>query len=195
MKSTAIVILAAGASVRFGAPKQLATIEGTTLIRRAAETALRSGCGSVVAVLGANAARVEPELAGLPVVCAFNSDWESGMGTSIAAGMKALSSQQLEAVILTVCDQPFVSADLLNDLVRLGQSTCKGIVASEYADTRGVPTLFAARYFPELSSLKGKEGAKKVIEAHAEDVACVPFPQGDWDIDCIEDLERLNSRC
>jgi molybdenum cofactor cytidylyltransferase len=81
--SIGIVVLAAGAASRFGSAKQPAQVDGAALVWRAASAA----CGSaahVVVVTGAHRAAVEACLAGLPIECAFNADWESGMGRLIA---------------------------------------------------------------------------------------------------------------
>ena len=85
-------------------------------------------------------------------------------------------------VILLVCDQPHISADLLSRLVaQCGPQ--KTIVASQYADTLGVPALFTAAHFPELIGLRGDVGAKVLLARHAKAVAAVPFPRGMRDID------------
>src|SRR3954451_302285 len=78
-----VVLLAAGASSRMGTPKQLLKIGGVSLIRRAAEQALDSGCQPVVVVLGAKAELIAPELNGLAITIAVNGEWKVGMSSSI----------------------------------------------------------------------------------------------------------------
>ena len=121
-------------------PKQLLVYQGKTLIRRAAETALASMCAPVVVVLGANAVRVGAELE-LPVIVTRNREWETGMGSSIRCGLEAVLVTDLfvDGVVIALCDQPFVTADLIDTLIERRRETGKTIVATEYGGARGVP--------------------------------------------------------
>jgi len=122
-----------------------------------------------------------------------NPDWASGMGSSIRYGMQALQEKapQATGVILMVCDQPHVTAAHLQQLMQQKLDTGKGIVASYYNNTMGVPALFDKFFFPQLQSLSGAEGAKKLLYLHEQEVAAVPFPPGAVDVDTQEDYERL----
>jgi molybdenum cofactor cytidylyltransferase len=194
-KSIGIIILAAGASSRMnGQPKQLLEFEGKTLLRRAAETALSSNLRPVVVVLGANAEKSLPEIKDLPVLPAINENWASGMGGSIKTGLSVLLAENtdIEAAILMLCDQPFVTAETLNRLVETFQKTKKPIAACQYSDTLGVPALFAREMFAELSALQGDAGAKAVIKKHAN-VAQSPAPEAAFDIDTQADFQKLSS--
>jgi len=88
-----------------------------------------------------------------------------------------------------LCDQPFVDASLLNQLVQ--KKSLKGIIASTYNGIIGAPVLFDVAYFDELLLLKGQEGAKKLLTKYPEDIDTVAFPLGSIDIDTMEDYERL----
>lgn len=71
--SVGLLLLAAGASRRLGGePKQLLNYEGENLLRRAARTALASGCRPIIVVTGAHRERIEAEIADLPVEIVFN---------------------------------------------------------------------------------------------------------------------------
>jgi len=193
--STAIIVLAAGASTRMGRPKQLLTYQGRTLLRNAAEMAAASLCRPIIVVLGAYADQLQSEIDGLPLQQVVNERWTEGMGYSISAGMEALKHCDREgaakAVVLTLCDQPFVTASVINNLVTVFCSTGIGIVASEYGGTVGVPALFGHEYFADLAALSGAVGAKQIIAAHTSDVVRVPFSQGATDVDTTEDYRQL----
>jgi len=90
-----------------------------------------------------------------------------------------------------LCDQPFVTAAVINNLVAAFRSNGTGIVASEYGGTVGVPALFGREYFAALAALNGAAGAKQIIAAHSSDVVRVPFPKGTTDIDTPEDYWQL----
>jgi xanthine dehydrogenase accessory factor len=184
------IILAAGASTRMGQPKQLLPcFGGLSLLRRSAIQAIRSGCRPVVVVTGANAEESRGEVRNLPVQVVHNSDWASGMGGSLRAGLVALEADnnRAEAAIVTVCDQPFAAAPVLEALATAYRSSGKGIVASEYGGVLGVPALFDRAHFAELAGLCGAGGAKQVIAEHADEVLQVPFPGGIADIDTPQD--------
>ena len=190
---TGIVILAAGASTRLGEPKQQLLFQGKTLLQRALQTALDSGCAPVAVVLGANAEKLIPELAGKPVTVVQNPNWQEGMGSSIRAGLQELLrlKPELSEVIFMVCDQPFVEAGVLKRLVQAKQDGRSGIIASAYQGTVGTPVLFDQVYFPELLALQGQEGAKKIILKHQPQVTAITFEAGAIDIDTQEDYSAL----
>jgi molybdenum cofactor cytidylyltransferase len=188
-----IVLLAAGASSRLGQPKQLLVLNNGTLIRKSAEVAVGTGCAPVVVVLGAHKEKMQAEIKDLPVTVTENDAWQEGMGTSVKAGMKQLLSlnANAKAVILLLCDQPFVSTPLLHKLIQQYQTSGKPIIASQYGETLGVPALFDQQFFSQLTALQGDEGARKIIRQHVEMVGSMPFEEGKYDIDTMADYHRL----
>jgi molybdenum cofactor cytidylyltransferase len=190
-----LIILAAGASTRMGTPKQLLAYRGCTLIRHMAEVAIASVCQPVAVVLGAYAERITPEVSQLPVQIVENQQWAEGMSSSIRVGLEAqlAMNQNLGAVAIALCDQPFVSSQTLDRIVEAYYSTGKPIIASEYVGTLGVPVLFSRTLFSELMALKSNEGAKQLIKKHIPEVFSVPFPEGSIDIDTPEDYEEFQS--
>jgi molybdenum cofactor cytidylyltransferase len=190
-----VVILAAGASVRMGRPKQLLLYRGKTLIRRAAEAALASACHPVVVVIGAHAGPLKEELDGLPVLTADNRRWGEGMSSSIRSGLGALvaADPELEGAVIMLCDQPFVDAGVINRLADARRETGKNIVASEYGGARGVPVFFGRELFAELAGLDAAEGARRVIENHPHEVATISLPEAAVDIDTPYDYALLKA--
>jgi molybdenum cofactor cytidylyltransferase len=192
MPNIGAVILAAGESSRLGQPKQLVQFRGKSLVRRAADAATEAGCSPITIVLGSDSKKIEDELAGTGVAIVKNENWRAGIGTSIRAGVQNLLSQapNLEAIVLLVCDQPFVDARVIKGLIELRQKTNKSIVASAYSGTLGVPALFNRSCFQELLALGDDTGAKSIIMRNRERVAEFPFPQGEIDIDTVADYEK-----
>ena len=190
-----LVLLAAGGSFRMGAPKQLLVFRGRTLLRRAAEAAAASGCHPVVVVLGAHAARLSREIADLPVRVAHNGAWRTGMGSSIRTGLHALISAEVavDAVVITVCDQPFCDASVIRMLVEGHGGGERRIVTASYAGVHGVPALFDGTLFPQLLALDGQEGARRVLEAYRGEILPIPFAPGAVDVDTPADLARLHA--
>jgi molybdenum cofactor cytidylyltransferase len=187
-----IIILAAGNSSRLGEPKQLLTFQNKTLIRHIAETAAEVAGEKVIVVTGSSAALIENELAGLPCQHIYNAHWQEGMASSIVKGVTVLKETYDDSTgcILAVSDQPFVTAEIFQNLIAGAQSGA-AIVASSYGNTIGTPVYFSKTYFEQLLQLKGTEGAKKLILAHKSEVHSLPFPLGTVDIDTQEDYQNL----
>lgn len=191
----AIIILAAGASTRMGQPKQLLPYQGRSLLQHTVESAIASLCQPVIVVLGANAQQISTQVNQDLVQIVENPQWNLGMSTSIRSGISALNhySQNIEAAVITVCDQPYISTEMINNLISAYFATKKPIVASQYAQTLGVPALFNRNLFPELLELNADTGAKYLIKKYREQVLAVNFPLGAIDIDTPKDYENLQA--
>ncbi|HEY5055331.1 MAG TPA: nucleotidyltransferase family protein [Acidobacteriaceae bacterium] len=182
--NTAAIILAAGASTRLGQPKQLATLNGETLLGRAVRIARETGCAPVLVVLGSERDPILAEIARgalgdvSPVI---NDRWQEGMATSIFFGVRALGfvAKQARGAILMTCDQPAITPEHLRALTASGDLT-----ASEYAGRRGVPAYFPASYFAALTQLTGDSGARDLLHT----ARVIPLPLGELDIDTPETL-------
>ncbi len=180
----AALVLAAGKASRFGSPKQLLEIHGETLIDRACRTAMASGCEPVLRILGAHADKILNRTCPAGIETFFHSEWEQGMGSSLAAGVSQLLtiSPELDAILILLADQPMVTASLI-DSMRAGLSE-SSVVWCGHGETKGPPALFARAHFQELQALHGDQGAKSVAASHQ--AVIVPFPDGACDIDSPE---------
>ncbi len=191
-RQIAAVILAGGASTRFGRPKQLLDWQGSPLLAHVTDVALRAGLDPVIVVLGAEAEAIYPVLGDRPVQTLVNWRWEEGMSTSVQTGLAAVPLDADGALFLQ-CDQPGVTADLLRALVRRFEASQRPIVHPVHDGRRGTPALFPRRLFPELSAVRGDEGGRSLIERHPEAVATVPVadPNVLADVDTPADYDQL----
>ncbi len=187
------VVLAAGSSSRMGSPKQNLQFRGESLLRRAVLAAIGAGCRPVIVVTGAYAGMSRREFEGLDVREVLNTGWETGLASSVRAGLEGLVKKDadLSAVVLLLCDQPHVTAEVISDLIEAHRATGKAIVASAYGGSFGVPALFSRTLFTELTHLEGRSGAKEIIRRYASEAHFLPFRQGEVDVDTPDDFSRL----
>jgi molybdenum cofactor cytidylyltransferase len=155
--------------------------------------ALDAGCSPVVVVTGAHAELSRRELEGLDAREALNPRWETGMASSIGAGLEALlgADPEVAAAVFLLCDQPHVTAGVVSGLAAAHRVTGKPVIASAYGGSFGVPALFGRLLFAELARLEGGAGAKQVIQRYASEAHFLPFRGGEVDVDTPDDFSRL----
>lgn len=188
-----IIILAAGESKRLGNPKQLLSFDGNTLLARVAKTACESMMCPVIAVLGAHAEKIRPTL-NIPCLNVVNNEnWQEGMASSLRTGLTSMMElyPQVDGIIILVCDQPYLSHDLIKALIEAQRDAGLPAAAAVYNGKLGTPALFHKSLFSALLLLSGDTGARKMLEGMRENVVEVDFEMGDVDIDTQADYERL----
>jgi molybdenum cofactor cytidylyltransferase len=188
-----VVVLAAGSSSRLGRPKQLLEYKGKTLLTHAIEAAMECAAHNVVVILGANEPEVRMALPAGNFDVLVNDGWHEGMASSVRLALQHLKHKipQADGLLVVVCDQPFVSADLFNQMLQEQHISGLPVVACSYAQRLGTPALFHKSYFGLLAQLHGDTGARKILQEHKARVAEVPFEHGINDIDTPEAYERL----
>jgi molybdenum cofactor cytidylyltransferase len=189
----AVILLAAGSSSRLGQSKQLLKIGHETLLEHSAKAALNSGASSTIVVLGSNEKTHREHLKNYPLEVVYNPDWQKGMGSSIKVGLTIIMNTptSFDGVIIMVCDQPLIKSDHIKNLISKFTKTRSAIVASAYGNALGVPALFSKSHFQALMTLDNEHGAKKIIQQHPDDTSAVDFPEGEIDIDTLEDYQKL----
>lgn len=190
--TTAVLLLAAGASSRMGQPKMFLIWRGKTFLEHTV-LAATSISTPVFVVTGEHTSAIATALQHNEVQLIPNEQWQEGMGTSISTGVAGIAQAGFapDALIIVVCDQPFITAGLLQEMIAEKESSGKGMVGCSYDNTIGTPVLFDKTYFPALQQLHGQQGAKRLLQQFPGEVATVPFPLGNMDIDTPEDYERL----
>lgn len=190
------VLLAAGGSERFGGevPKQLAELRGEPLVRRAARTALAAGFAEVLAVTGHRAEEVEAALHDLDLTVVHNPDWAEGQSTSVKAGLARVDPSSRAALFLP-CDQPLLTAQVLDRILSVYRATRGPIVLPVHGRRRGAPVLFDRALFGELMQITGDTGGRQVVERHPDDVVEVALESEAplVDLDTVDDLEGLGA--
>ncbi|GGH65063.1 xanthine/CO dehydrogenase XdhC/CoxF family maturation factor/CTP:molybdopterin cytidylyltransferase MocA [Filimonas zeae] len=185
LETYGILVLAAGQSKRLGFPKQQLMYKGDTLLRNALRTACTLGVAATAVTTGNNAAEVKKQLQDMPVTVLENPAYAEGMASSIRTGVAWLTQQhpQLQHILIMLCDQPYLTAQHLRNLIHRQQQTGARVTASYYAERQGVPALFHQSLFTDLLQLQGDKGARYLIEALANEVEQVACPALATDVD------------
>jgi molybdenum cofactor cytidylyltransferase len=189
----AALVLAAGRSSRMEGPAKLVCeIDGVPMVRRAVDAALDSRCVQTLLVTGHDAEAVEAAIGHRPVSLVENPRPEDGMATSLRLGLRALA-QDIEGVVVLLADMPRITAAHVDRLVAAFDPAAPAIVAPERGGRRGNPVLWPQRYFAEMMALAGDQGARSLLERHADDLLLVPIDDEAIfiDIDTPADLDRL----
>jgi molybdenum cofactor cytidylyltransferase len=188
----AAVILAAGGSSRMGQPKQLLQFRGSSLLRRAVDTALAAGAEQVIVVLGHAADQLLPEVEATTATVVLNDQWMEGVSTSLRGGLAAVSSEA-RGVFIYPADMPLVTPEALRELARRQQVSGRPSAMTEAGGVRGVPVFITRSLFPALMIQEGDVGGAQYLRAHPESVEAVHFDDADLvrDVDRPEDYARL----
>ncbi len=186
-----VVVLAAGASTRMGAPKLLLPFGDEPLVRRAVRQVCAAGFDDVLVVLGAEHAAMLAALEGLPVRHAINLQFATGMGSSFRTAVEHLPDS--DAAMFALADQPFVTTDEYQTVLETYRRRTPPIVSVRYGEVMAPPHLFEREFFPELAQLQ--HGARSVLQRHADRAVVLKFPSDLLvDIDTPEDYELAKSR-
>jgi molybdenum cofactor cytidylyltransferase len=186
------VVLAAGASTRFGSPKQLVRLAGRPLLHTAVTRAAEVSGNALIVVLGAGAAELAPLLKHSPGSIVVNQDWREGIASSIRAAVARLP-QTCAGVMLVLADQAGVTADDLKRLAGTWRKQPQYIAAALYEGVCGVPAIFPRSIFRELSELRGDTGARVLLRRNTDRLVRVPMPSAALDVDTPEDLLAIEA--
>jgi molybdenum cofactor cytidylyltransferase len=186
------IVLAAGASSRFGSAKQLVRVAGRPLLHSAVANAAEVAGAAVMVVLGARAVELAPLLKHSQSSVVINRDWREGMASSIRTGVARLPAS-CTAVLLMLVDQAAVTGEDLKRLVSAWRRQPDYIAAARYGTTTGVPAIFPRATFLDLQSLRGDVGARVLLRRNADRVVRVPMASAAIDVDTPEDLLKLGS--
>ncbi len=187
------LILAAGSSSRMGSPKQLLPWKNTTLIGYAMQQSIALEELDTYVILGANYDLIKKEINDGLVTIIKNSNWQSGMGSSISVGVRTIqqSSYAYDALLISLIDQPLIEVNYLQLLItEYKKSTCD-LAASDLGDRVGVPAIFSSSLFEELITLNEDYGARHIITKHKNSSIIISAKEKGIDIDTKEEYKAL----
>ena len=190
-RSTWTLILAAGASSRFGGPKALALWNGKTLLANCIQTAESFSGENVLVVTGGHAETLAPHLVGVKSI--FNKNWTEGMSTSIIAGFNEIQKLDpgVNTILILPVDQPLVSREHLKKLESKRSETDRCTLTKNTEGTIGAPAAVPREFFPRVKDLRADRGLKSILKE--SEVETVVDSRSLVDVDHPDDLDNLKS--
>ena len=203
----AAIVLAAGASTRYGQPKQLLPVGGKTMLQHVVDVVLASPVDQIIVVLGHRAGEIGASVRqglptaaeasvrpGLPTAADIvtNEEWQAGLSTSVQAGLRAIRSD-IQAALFVLADQPAITPGIIAALLGRYRETGAPIVVPTYRGDRGNPALFDRSLFAELTEVRNDQGGRQLIDRYANRTEKVEVGSEAVlvDVDTEEDYQRF----
>jgi molybdenum cofactor cytidylyltransferase len=164
----AAVVLAAGESSRMGADKALLMYRGRTFLENIISTLREGGVGRVVVVLGHHAELIEQSVDLSTVEVVVNQDYRLGQTSSLQAGLRILTGNEPEGVVLCLVDHPAMSAHTVQKLIQHFRSTGKSIVIPQLMGKHGHPVVVCREVFSQFLALGPDQGADTLIHQYRD---------------------------
>ncbi|MFQ6041375.1 MAG: NTP transferase domain-containing protein [Candidatus Poribacteria bacterium] len=195
------IILAAGESRRVGKLKQLLPFRNSTIIETVIDNLLSAKLDEVIVILGHAADKIKAKIQHKPVKIVYNANYKRGMLTSVQCGILAInktsdnaaSNKSKDGFLIALVDQPFLTPNLIRDLIEEFYHTDNGIVSPTYNNRSGHPVIFDIKYASAILALpEDSRGLREIIRKYQDDIHKVPVDTDSIirDIDYWEDYVR-----
>jgi molybdenum cofactor cytidylyltransferase len=188
------IVLAAGASSRFGSQKLLAPLGGRPVLQHVLDSLAAVGMDDVVVVLGRDADAVEREIRWRAERRTVNPRPQDGLSSSLRVGLDAVAEDPaVDAVLIALGDQPTLRPETVRAVVDAAVSTPRPFVRARYADDDAPnPVLVRRSAWALAAGLSGDRGLGPLLAARRDQVTEVAVGGSNPDIDTHDDLERLS---
>jgi molybdenum cofactor cytidylyltransferase len=155
------LILAAGCSSRMGDENKLMMpFQGKPMLKHVVNASLNSNMTQTFVVVGHQSSEIKNLVQSDDIQCVENEQWETGMASSIVAGISQL--KQFDGFLILLGDMPLVTPELINEIIFHGSAD--KIVIPIKDGLHGNPVFFGSKFRDELLTLYGDSGAKIVIQ-------------------------------
>jgi molybdenum cofactor cytidylyltransferase len=197
----AALILAAGTATRMGSNKLIEDVGGTPMVARVAQSVAGSKAQPITVVTGNQADKVKQAMNGIEATFVHNPDFAQGLSTSLKAGIAALTpgieSGDIDGVMVCLGDMPLVNARTLDKLIAaFNPLEGRAIVVPVHDGKRGNPVIWSTQYLAEMKSIGGDQGARKLLDLHADEVSEVQIDDESvlFDVDTPDKLADVRAR-
>jgi molybdenum cofactor cytidylyltransferase len=190
------IFLLAGSSSRMGFPKPLLPFGDQTLLTLLLNRILTSDLARVIVVLGPKAEEIKKEIRKVKdsskLRFVYNPDFKKGLSSSISAGLAQIDPQ-ISGVMFLMGDQPLLTTEVINKLIREFKKSPAPITVPLYGKIPGNPAIFRTFLIPKLLKVTGDTGGRELIKKYWDQVRTVPIRHQriGWDVDTWEDYQRV----
>lgn len=186
-----LILLASGDSTRFKSNKLLTEVNNKPMYMNVVTEVLKINFNKIVLVTKYD--EIKASLLKQPIEVVMNKNSELGISHSIELAMK--KDVKADAYMFMVCDQPFITSQTIEKLIRKFVQSKKGMACVEFNGRLGNPTIFEKKYVDELLNLNGDVGGKAVMKNHLEDLEIVAIENEIEikDIDTVEELINISN--
>ena len=199
----AIVVLAAGAGVRFGGDKLHTLADGVPMYERMLENVRAFSSFPAYIVTGDEKIATEAKKRGITPV--KNDHPEEGISLSLRLGLEAAlgsvgkaggifneEERMPKGVLFSVCDQPHLTVATMQNIFRMASLHPGSIVCAGHEGRAGNPVLWDRSYFPELMALSGDVGGRQIMDRHRRNVRIVETDERELnDVDRRKDIDII----
>jgi molybdenum cofactor cytidylyltransferase len=178
-RQVAALVLAAGRSSRMAPFNKLLLRgrDGRPMVARVVDNVLASTARPVVVVTGHDQEEVAAAMGNRPVTLVQAAGFAEGLSASLKAGLAALPPEA-EGVVICLGDMPLVAGTAINRLLAsFDPEEGRAIVMPTFQGQHGNPVVWSREFLPEMMTLSGDQGARRLLRRHAERVAEVDMPE------------------
>jgi molybdenum cofactor cytidylyltransferase len=163
------IVLAAGESRRMGKLKPLLKFDDENFLEHIISVLKSSDVDEITVVLGAAAEEIKRTVDLSDVTFVINEEYQKGQLSSLITALEQIP-EQTDAIILCLVDHPFLTSELVNEIIRKFREDKSPIIIPVYNKERGHPTLFSQALFKELINAPHDQGARHVVYSNEDKV-------------------------
>ncbi len=189
------LVLAAGASTRFGSPKALARLDGRPILEHVLDAVREAGIEETVVVLGHAADEIEEQIDWLDERRVRNPD-PRHLSSSLQMGLSVVEEIEppVRGVIVLLGDQPRTRPEVIRALMAAARSSDRPVILPRYAEGGGSnPVLIRREAFDLADEASGDHGIGPVLDERPELVLEVTVEGSNPDVDTPADLAALEA--
>jgi len=195
-KFISAIILAAGKSERFGAPKVLQSFKNVPFLVRIVDSMHKTGIQSIYLVLGFqanNMIKKLPEIENIEII--INEDYEFGQFSSLQAGIRKLPLD-ISGCLVCLIDQPHIQSETVEKILKEVETNSNKIIIPTFQNRGGHPVFIPNSLFSEINDSDPSQSLRNIFLNTSNLIQRfeVNDPLIVEDIDTLSDLEKIERR-
>ncbi len=186
------VILAAGLSRRMGEKKLTLMLDGYPLVEHVMNNLEVSDIDNIVLVYSEHTKEIKQIADRHGIRSILNEDAQLGLSTSVKKGLSEVSGSK--GVMFLLGDQPFIETEDINKLIHHARENKDKIIVPISYEGKGNPIIFPEKYYSEIQTIDGDQGARQVLKKHEDQIVFVEVSKSriHFDVDTAADYKKAN---